>query len=162
MSIRLRIIALLVLVAGVAACSSGSEAPSLTPESEAELSARGLALLCDQHCIGEELSISDHEYVTVDPPTPGDSLTDVQKTAITRQFTDVEFVADDVAQAAHDQGVFIFVVGPIEEEDNGLVRVEVSAVGPDAVFTEVFSFSWDGDSWVPASSGTNVTVSTLP
>lgn len=148
-------------MAALAACSSGNEAPALTPESEAELSARGLALLCDQHCIGEELSISDHEYVTVNPPVPGDPLTDVQKTAITRQFTDVEFVADEVAQAAHDQGVFIFVVGPIHDDGNGLVRVEVSAVGPTDIFTEIFSFSWDGQDWVPASSGSNVTVSTL-
>ncbi len=162
MIVRLRNIALLVLVAIVAACSSGSEAPALTPESEAELSARGLALLCDQHCIGEELFISDHEYETVSPPVPGDPLSDVQETAITRQFADVEFVTDEVAQAAHDEGTFIFVVGPIHEDGNGMVRVEVSAVGPDDVFTELFPFSWNGADWVSASSGSNVTVSTLP
>ncbi len=126
----MRTVSVIALLVVAAACSSAAnETPALTPESEAELSARGLALLCDQHCIGEVVYVSDHEYETVSPPAPGDALSETQQSAIKKQFTDVEFVTDELAQAAHDQGVFIFVVGPISEEASGLVRVEVERGG---------------------------------
>jgi hypothetical protein len=105
--------------------------------------------------------MSDHEYETVDPPVPGDPLSEAQTTAITRQFANVEFLEENEAHAIHAEGGFVFVVGPVEQ-DSGQVQVEVSAVGPDAIFTEVFPFGWDGDDWVPSNSGQSaVTVSTL-
>ncbi len=126
------------------------------------MSARGLALLCDQYCIGQAINVSDHEYETVNPPAPGDPLSDVQQTAITRQLANVEFVNDEEAAAIHGEDGFVFVVGPVHQEPNGVARVEVSALGPSDIFTEIFSFTWNGQDWVQASSGSNVTVSTLP
>jgi hypothetical protein len=121
-----------------------------------------LALLCDQHCIGEAINVNDHAYETVSPPVPGDPLTEIQETAITRQLANVQFLNDEEANAVHDDAGFVFVVGPVHQESNGVVRVEVSALGPSDIFTEIFSFTWNGQDWVAASSGSNVTVSTLP
>lgn len=153
---------LLVLVLAAACAAPITESPALTPEAEAELSARGLALLCDQHCVGGVVYVSDHEYETVSPPVPGEPLTETQTRAITRQFTNVEFLEEEEAHAIHAEAGVVFVVGPVAEQSGGLVDVEVSAVGADSVFTEVFPFGWDGDGWVPSNSGeSNVTVSTL-
>jgi hypothetical protein len=162
MPAHIRTVVLLLLIALVVACSSAStETPALTPESEAELSARGLALLCDEHCIGAVVYVNDHVYETVSPPVLADPLTEVQQTAITRQLANVEFVNEEAANAIHDDAGFVFVVGPVQQQSNGLAQVEVSAVGPTDIFTEIFYFSWDGQDWVAASSGSNVTVSTL-
>jgi len=151
--------ALLALV--VACASTGSAPPALTTNAEADLSARGLALICGEACVGAVVYIRDRAYDSMDPPTPGDPLSDSQREAIGQQFGKVQFVTEEEADVIHANDGVVFVVGLIRQSSNGLVEVEVSWQGLDAIFTETLPFGWDGRDWVPVNGETEVTVTTL-
>lgn len=142
------------MLALVVACASGNaDAPALTVEAEARLSARGLAVACDQDCVGTVVYVRDLVYESMNPPTPGDPLSDSQRMAISEQFGEVQFVNEREVEAIYAEGGVVFVVGPIRKLSNGLVEVEVSSEGVDSIDTQVLPFAWNGRDWVPSRGG---------
>ncbi len=138
----------------VAACAAAGDEdpPELTEEVAADLSARAIAIACEQQCVGNEVPIRDLAYLTVDPPVPGSPLTDVQRRAITQQFSDVLFLSQEEADLVVASDQVALVVGPVSETDDGEVEAQVLAVGSDSQTIYVLSYRWSGGEWVPTPS----------
>ena len=148
-----KVLALAALALLVTACASGDEGPPEMSEAvQADLSARALAIACEQYCVGNEVPIRDLVYETPTTPLEGPPLSDVQRRAMTQQFLAVRFVNDEDVSALLSEGEVALVVGPVSANDEGRAEVEVAAERPEGLEVIVQVFRWDGDVWVPTSA----------
>ena len=148
-----RILALAAVGLLVTACASTDEGPPEMSEAvQADLSARALAIACEQYCVGNEVPIRDLVYEASTTPLEGPPLSDVQRRAMTQQFLSVRFVNDDEVSALISEGGVALVLGPVSTNDEGRVEVEVAAERPEGLEVIVQTFRWDGDVWVPTST----------
>ena len=152
MCAMLRKCLVLTLVVLLAACESVGDdpPPELTEEVMAALSARALAIACEQQCIGDEVPIRDLVYEAAEAtPLAGPPLSDVQRQAMTQQFTQVTFLSDaEAGEMLADDGV-VLAVGPVTEIEPGTVQAEVLAQGSDSQTIYQLRYQWSGGDWVP-------------
>ncbi len=152
MCAMLRKCLVLALVLVLAACESVGDdpPPELTEAVMADLSARAVAIACEQQCIGNEVPIRDLVYEQAEAtPLVGPPLSEAHRLALTQQFTDVLFLSDDEANEVVASDGVVVVIGPVTEIQAGSVQTEVMAQGSDSQTIYQIRYQWSGGDWVP-------------
>ena len=144
---KLLIIVALLMVTG---CSQVGDdpPPELTDETEADLSARALAIACEQLCVGNQVPVHDLAYQTATSPLQGTPLTETQRRAVTQQFNDVVFVDEGEVAELIAEGRVALAIGPVTL-DGESINAEIAAEGSDGLEVVTQEYRWNGDSWVP-------------
>jgi hypothetical protein len=140
------------LVVVLVACGEARDdaPPELTEEVMADLSARAVAIACEQQCIGNEVPIRDLVYEQAEAtPLVGPPLSDAQRLAMTQQFTDVVFLSDGEANEMVASDGVVVAIGPFTEIEAGTVQTEVMAQGSDSQTIYQIRYQWSGGDWVP-------------
>ena len=146
-SVKSVVLALSMLLVG---CVAGGEsgAPELTEDVAADLSARAMAIACEQLCVGSEVPIRDLVYESAVTPLQGTPLTDAQRREMTQQFTDVRFLEDQDVPGVLEEGRVALVAGPVSATEEGMVEVEVAAESTEGVQVVTQLYRWSGE-WIP-------------
>jgi len=148
------IVALALLVAVGACAISTSE---IDDQTTAERSARAASRACGQTCISGTVHILGGLLPADTLEGEEEPMPDETRAALADVFDEVEFVAN--TSGLVDGGVLIGI-SPLDELAEGVVGVDVGITRSDSGFrAETMLFSWDGSSWVDATSeDTGVTV----
>jgi len=163
-----RIIGAVVAVAILATgCGSAGGAPSLTPGTEAELSAEALAIGCSECALRQELFIRDQLFTWDTLAGDEEPMSQQIHDAIATEFPNATFVSSDETDALFVDGIVIndgviVSVGPIEKLASDVIGVPFGVLFARLDgFAGVVQFKWSGDSWEYATSeDTGVTVTT--
>jgi hypothetical protein len=154
------------LLAAVSACGLMSEAPpEMTPQFEAELTARAASAACNTTCAGHHIFVRD-ELFTIDTSSgQGEPMPALTQDSVRQALGDVTFIDEAESFALFDpqrdeegRGVLL-IIGPIQQLATDVIGIDVGVTVGFTGSGQTYLFQWRDGTWIPASSeDTGVTV----
>ncbi len=158
---------ILIAVVTVACSSPAADAPEITPDTEASISANAVVRACGSECAQFAIYVKDELHDHQSAPGQTVPMSELLRRAIGDDLGEVTFVDQPGADALFGEGALVdggegilISVGPVRELAAGVVGIEVGVTtARDGGRGEIHQFQWDGGSWQPATAeDTGVTV----